>query len=129
MLIKELMLKFAVIDDSSTMRRIIVNTLKGMGHTDIIQGEDGVEGWKVIDANPDVDIILTDWNMPNMNGLELVIKIRSDSRFEKTPIVMVTTEGGKKEVIIAMKAGVNNYIVKPFSAEILKEKLDGLVTA
>ena len=120
-------MKFAVVDDSSTMRRIIVNTLKGMGHTDIVQGEDGLEGWKVIDANPDVDIILTDWNMPNMNGLDLVIKIRSDDRFTKTPIVMVTTEGGKKEVIIAMKAGVNNYIVKPFTPDVLRKKLESVL--
>jgi len=120
-------LKFAVVDDSSTMRRIIVNTLKGMGHTDVVQGEDGVEGWKAIDANPDVDIILTDWNMPNMNGLELVNKIRSDDRFKKTPIVMVTTEGGKKEVIIAMKAGVNNYIVKPFTPDVLRKKLESVL--
>ena len=120
-------MKFAVVDDSSTMRRIIVNTLKGMGHTDVVQGEDGVEGWKAIDANPDVDIILTDWNMPNMNGLELVNKIRSDDRFKKTPIVMVTTEGGKKEVIIAMKAGVNNYIVKPFTPDVLRKKLESVL--
>lgn len=120
-------MKFAVVDDSSTMRRIIVNTLKGMGHTDVIQGEDGVEGWKAIDANPDVDIILTDWNMPNMNGLDLVKKIRSDERFTKTPIVMITAEGGKKEVVIAMKAGINNYIVKPFTPDVLRKKLESVL--
>jgi two-component system chemotaxis response regulator CheY len=73
------------------------------------------------------DIILTDWNMPNMNGLELVKKVRSEGNHQKTPIIMITTEGGKSEVITALKAGVNNYIVKPFSADILKEKLDGVL--
>lgn len=120
-------MKIAVIDDSSTMRRIMINTLNSMGHTDILEATDGIEGWKVINTNPDIDIILTDWNMPNMNGLELVIKVRSDKRFEKTPIVMVTTEGGKKEVIIAMKHGVNNYIVKPFTPDVLRGKLEAVL--
>lgn len=120
-------MKFVVVDDSSTMRRIIVNTLKSMGHTDVVQGEDGVEGWRAINSNPDVDVILTDWNMPNMNGMRLVQKIRADARFEKIPIVMITTEGGKKEVIGAMKAGVNNYIVKPFTPDVLRKKLESVL--
>ncbi len=120
-------MKFVVVDDSSTMRRIIVNTLKSMGHTDVVQGEDGVEGWRAINSNPDVDVILTDWNMPNMNGMRLVQKIRADARFEKIPIVMITTEGGKKEVISAMKAGVNNYIVKPFTPDVLRKKLESVL--
>jgi len=120
-------MKLLVVDDSSTMRRIIVNTLKGMGHEDVLQAEDGAEGYSMADSNPDIDMILTDWNMPNMNGLELVEKLRADSRFAKTPIIMITTEGGKKEVIIAMKAGVNNYIVKPFTPVVLKEKLSAVI--
>ena len=72
-------------------------------------------------------LVLTDWNMPEMNGLELVKKVRADSRFMDLPIIMVTTEGGKAEVITALKAGVNNYIVKPFTPQVLKEKLGAVM--
>ena len=116
-------MKLLVVDDSSTMRRIIKNTLARLGHKDVIEGADGVEGWEALDANPDIDMLITDWNMPEMNGLELVIKVRADARFADLPIIMVTTEGGKAEVITALKAGVNNYIVKPFTPQVLKEKL------
>jgi two-component system chemotaxis response regulator CheY len=105
------------------MRRIIKNTLARLDHKDILEGADGLEGWTALDANPDVEMLITDWNMPEMNGLELVKKVRADSRFTELPIIMVTTEGGKSEVIVALKAGVNNYIVKPFTPQILKEKL------
>jgi len=120
-------LKLLVVDDSSTMRRIIKNTLGRLGHKNILEGADGVEGWTELDANPDVDMLITDWNMPEMNGLELVIKVRADARFKDLPIIMVTTEGGKAEVITALKAGVNNYIVKPFTPQVLKEKLGAVM--
>lgn len=105
------------------MRRIIKNTLARLGHKDILEGGDGVEGWNELTANPDIEMLITDWNMPEMNGLELVKKVRADERFKDLPIIMVTTEGGKAEVITALKAGVNNYIVKPFTPQVLKEKL------
>lgn len=120
-------MKLLVVDDSSTMRRIIKNTLARLGHKDILEGADGVEGWSELDANPDVDMLITDWNMPEMNGLELVKKVRADARFTDLPIIMVTTEGGKAEVITALKAGVNNYIVKPFTPQVLKEKLGAVM--
>ncbi|MBS4068345.1 MAG: response regulator [Sulfurimonas sp.] len=120
-------MKLLVVDDSSTMRRIIKNTLQRLGHKDILEGGDGVEGWNVLNSNPDVDMLITDWNMPEMNGLELVKKVRADSRFIDLPIIMVTTEGGKAEVITALKAGVNNYIVKPFTPQVLKEKLGAVM--
>ena len=120
-------MKLLVVDDSSTMRRIIKNTLARLGYKDILEGADGVEGWDAIDANPDVEMLITDWNMPEMNGLELVKKVRADDRFTDLPIIMVTTEGGKAEVITALKAGVNNYIVKPFTPQVLKEKLGAVM--
>ena len=120
-------MKLLVVDDSSTMRRIIKNTLARLGHKDVIEGADGVEGWSALDQNPDIDMLITDWNMPEMNGLELVKKVRADSRFKDLPIIMVTTEGGKAEVITALKAGVNNYIVKPFTPQVLKEKLGAVM--
>ncbi len=120
-------MKLLVVDDSSTMRRIIKNTLARLGHKDVLEGADGVEGWEALDSNPDVDMLITDWNMPEMNGLELVKKVRADERFTDLPIIMVTTEGGKAEVITALKAGVNNYIVKPFTPQVLKEKLGAVM--
>ena len=120
-------MKLLVVDDSSTMRRIIKNTLARLGYKDILEGEDGVQGWNQMDSNPDIDILITDWNMPEMNGLELVQKVRADDRFTDIPIIMVTTEGGKAEVITALKAGVNNYIVKPFTPQVLKEKLGAVI--
>ncbi|MBN2870730.1 MAG: chemotaxis response regulator CheY [Campylobacterales bacterium] len=116
-------MKLLVVDDSSTMRRIIKNTLSRLGYEDVLEGEDGVQGWTTLNENLDIGMLITDWNMPEMNGLELVKKVRADSRFADLPIIMVTTEGGKAEVITALKAGVNNYIVKPFTPQVLKEKL------
>ncbi|RUM55543.1 MAG: two-component system response regulator [Nautilia sp.] len=120
-------MKILVVDDSSTMRRIIVNTLSRLGYKDVVQAADGVEAWDALQNNPDIGVVITDWNMPNMNGLELVKKIRAQDKYKLMPIIMVTTEGGKKEVIIALKAGVNNYIVKPFTPQVLKEKLEGVL--
>ena len=111
-----------VVDDSSTMRRIIKNTLARLGYNDILEGENGLEGWDQMNANPDVKVLITDWNMPEMNGLDLVKKVRADERFKDIPIIMVTTEGGKAEVITALKAGVNNYIVKPFTPQVPQAK-------
>lgn len=109
-----------VVDDSTTMQRIIKNCLIQIGLTDIKLANDGLEAL-VIYEEEQIDLIITDWNMPNLNGLELVKEIRK--RNQDIPIVMVTTEGGKAEVITALKAGVNNYIVKPFTPMVLKEKL------
>ncbi|MDD4854794.1 MAG: chemotaxis response regulator CheY [Sulfuricurvum sp.] len=120
-------MKLLVVDDSSTMRRIIKNTLSRLGYEDVLEGEDGVQGWAALNENSDIGMLITDWNMPEMNGLELVKKVRSDARFADLPIIMVTTEGGKAEVITALKAGVNNYIVKPFTPQVLKEKLSAVL--
>ncbi len=121
-------MKILIVDDSSTMRRIIGNVVMQLGFKkeDFDEAEDGLKAWKLLCENQ-YDIILTDWNMPNMNGLDLVKKTRSEGNHQQTPIIMITTEGGKGEVITALKAGVNNYIVKPFNADILKEKLDGVL--
>lgn len=121
-------MKILIVDDSSTMRRIIGNVVMQLGFAkdNFDEAEDGLRAWKLL-SEAHYDVILTDWNMPNMNGLELVKKIRSEGTHQKTPIIMITTEGGKNEVITALKSGVNNYIVKPFSAEVLKEKLDGVL--
>ena len=114
-------MKILVVDDSTTMRRIIQNTLKQIGQETIIEAGDGIEGLAQLTNEPDVSLILTDWNMPNMNGLDFLTKVRETNK--TTPIVMITTEAEKANVITAIKAGANNYIVKPFTPETLKEKL------
>lgn len=122
-------MNFLVVDDSSTMRRIVANVIQQIGipPEKIVQASDGVQALRELDDNDMMfDIVLTDWNMPNMTGLELVNKIRTAPEtkyYRKIPIIMITTEGGKNEVITALKSGVNNYIVKPFNAEVLKEKI------
>ena len=120
-------MKLLVVDDSSTMRRIIKNTLQRLGFEDVLEAEHGVEAWQIMERTPDISVLITDWNMPEMNGLDLVRKVRADGRYDSMPIIMVTTEGGKAEVITALKAGVNNYIVKPFTPQVLKEKLEDVL--
>ena len=99
-------MKVLVVDDSSTMRRIIVNTLSRLGYKDTVQGADGVEAWEAMQANPDIGVVITDWNMPNMNGLELVKKIRAEEKYVDIPIIMVTTEGGKRKLLQHLKLGL-----------------------
>ncbi len=117
-------MKLLIVDDSSTMRKIIKNTLQRLGYDDILEAEHGLQAWELLDSIEDIKVLITDWNMPEMNGLDLVKKMRANSRFTDIPIIMVTTEGGKAEVITALKAGANNYIVKPFTPQVLKEKLE-----
>lgn len=118
-------MKVLVLDDSKTMLRIITNTLKKLGYENAVTAKDGAEGLEKYNETQDFDIILTDWNMPNVNGLEFVKAVRKQN--QDIPIVMITTEGGKREVIIALKAGVNNYIVKPFTPQVLKSKLEDIM--
>lgn len=113
-------MKILVIDDSSTMRRIIKNTLKTIGETDVVEAEDGKVGVAKYQEGG-IEMIITDWNMPVMNGLEFVQAIRAGDK--EIPILMVTTNAAKDDVIAALKAGVNNYVVKPMTPEVLKEKI------
>ncbi|BAT71624.1 two-component system, chemotaxis family, response regulator CheY [Thermosulfidibacter takaii ABI70S6] len=120
-------MKILVVDDSSTMRRIIVNTLRKLGYTDVIEAEHGLDALAKLKENPDVNLILTDWNMPEMDGLTFVQTLRRSKTFSKVPIIMITTMGAKEDIVKALKAGVNNYIVKPFTPQILKEKIEQTV--
>ncbi|CAM3321875.1 chemotaxis response regulator CheY [Rhodothermus bifroesti] len=116
-------MKFLVVDDSPTMRRIVCNALREIGYTDVIEAGDGVDALEKLEQET-VDFVITDWNMPNMNGLELTRTIRNHSRLSNLPILMVTTRGMKEDVLAAMQARVNNYIVKPFTPEVLREKIN-----
>jgi len=119
----DLKMRFLVVDDFSTMRRIVKNILKQLGYENIDEAEDGAQAYSKLQNN-DYDFVISDWNMPNMDGLELLKKIRSDQKLKAMPVLMVTAEAEKEKVITAVQAGVSNYIVKPFTAEVLKEKMD-----
>ena len=115
--------KFLVVDDMATMRRIIKSLLTQLGYKNIDEAEDGKEALNKLKSQK-YDFVITDWNMPNMTGLELVQEIRKDPELKHLPVLMVTAEAKKENVIAAIKAGVNNYVVKPFTAETLKEKIE-----
>lgn len=119
-------IKFLVVDDSLTMRRIVINALKTLGYESIVEASDGKEAVMKL-MTEGANFVITDWNMPEMNGLELTRWIRSNPQFENLPILMVTTRGNKDDVIEAMKARVNNYIVKPFTPQGLKEKIEQIL--
>ncbi len=116
-------LKFLVVDDSLTMRRIVLNTLRTIGYEQVLEAADGKDALAKLIAEG-ADFVVTDWNMPEMNGLELAKAIRANPQFEHIPILMVTTRGNKDDVIEAMKVRVNNYIIKPFTPQGLKDKID-----
>jgi two-component system, chemotaxis family, chemotaxis protein CheY len=116
-------MKFLVVDDFSTMRRIVKNILKQLGYENIEEAEDGAQAYSKLKGGS-FEFVVSDWNMPNMDGLELLKKIRSDDQLKHLPVLMVTAEAEKDKVITAIQAGVSNYIVKPFTAEVLKEKMD-----
>ena len=117
-------MKILVVDDSITMRRIIKNTLEELGYTEIFEAGDGADALKMVFGK---DLLITDWNMPNMNGLALVKAIRAHPLIKTMPILMVTTESAKRDVIEAIQSGVNKYVVKPLKAEILKEKIKQVI--
>lgn len=114
-------MRILVVDDSSTMRRIIKNTLGRVGYEDIVEAEHGVDALAKMEG---VELVLTDWNMPIMDGLTLVNSIRSNDAYKNIPIIMVTTEAAKEEIVVAIKTGVNDYIIKPFNQNTLQEKLN-----
>ncbi len=120
-------LKFLAVDDSPTMRRIIVNTLKRIGYTDVVEASNGKEALAKLYSEK-IDFIITDWNMPEMDGLEFVNAIKADDNYKDLPILMITTRGVKEDIIDAMKAGVSSYIVKPFSPQTLKEKIESILS-
>jgi len=115
-------IKVLIVDDFATMRKVVRNLLKQVGYEDIVEAEDGVMALKALKSQK-IDVIVSDWNMPNMTGLELLKAVRADEELAKTPFLMVTAEALQDNVVAAVKAGVNNYIVKPFTAEVLNDKI------
>jgi two-component system, chemotaxis family, chemotaxis protein CheY len=111
-----------IVDDFATMRRIVKNILRQLGFTNIIEADDGKAALYILKKEK-IDLILSDWNMPEMPGIELLKAVRSDDELKDIPFLMVTAEADKENIIEAVKLGVSNYIVKPFTAETMSEKL------
>ena len=114
-----------IIDDMSTMRKIVKKICTEIGFTDITEAADGNQAWEVITNAPSpIGLIISDWNMPNCTGLELLKRIRADHRYKKTPFILVTAEAEKAQVMDALKGGVDQYVVKPFTRDDLVKKLE-----
>jgi len=116
-------MKILVVDDFSTMRRIIKNLLRDLGFTNVSEADDGSTALPML-QNGDFDFVVTDWNMPGMQGIDLLREIRKDDNLKHMPVMMVTAEAKKEQIVAAAQAGVNGYIVKPFTAATLKGKLE-----
>src|SRR5579864_5620902 len=120
-------LKFLVVDDFSTMRRIVKNLLQELGYANIEEADDGATALPMLQAG-DYDFLITDWNMPTMPGLALLKAVRADPKLAKIPVLMVTAEAKREQIVEAAKAGVNGYVIKPFTAQVLAEKLEKILT-
>ncbi len=116
-------IKILVVDDFSTMRRIIKNLLRDLGFTNVDEADDGKTALPILKQGS-VDFLITDWNMPEMTGIDLLKAVRADAALAHIPVLMVTAEAKREQIIAAAQAGVNGYVVKPFTAAVLKEKID-----
>jgi len=116
-------MKFLVVDDFSTMRRIIKNLLNDLGYANVTEADDGQTALPMLQTG-NFDFLVTDWNMPGMTGIDLLRAVRADERLKHMPVLMVTAEAKRDQIIEAAQAGVNGYVVKPFTAQVLKEKIE-----
>jgi len=116
-------MRILTVEDSATMRRIIRNTLKRVGFDDVVEAENGQMALTKL-ATDKIDFVITDWSMPEMNGLDFILEVRRNDSTKHLPVLMITTVAEREDILTALKAGVNNYIVKPFDADTLKAKID-----
>ena len=116
-------MKILIVDDFSTMRRIIKNLLRDLGFTNTVEADDGTTALPILQSGT-IDFLVTDWNMPGMTGIELLRAVRADEKLKTIPVLMVTAEAKRDQIIAAAQAGVNGYVVKPFTAVALKEKIE-----
>ena len=119
-------LKFLVVDDFSTMRRIVKNLLNDLGYANVTEADDGKTALPILQAGG-IDFLVTDWNMPGMPGLELLKHVRADPKLAKMPVLMLTAEAKREQIVEAAQAGVSGYVIKPFTAITLKEKIDKIL--
>jgi two-component system chemotaxis response regulator CheY len=120
--------KFLVVDDYLSMRRMVKSVLKDLGYSNVAEADDGNTALPLL-RNGQFDFLITDWNMPGMPGLDLLKAVRADDRLAKLPVLMVTAEAKREQIVEAVQAGVNGYIIKPFTAEVLKGKLAKILNA
>ena len=116
-------MKVLIAEDSNTMRGIVREMMRRLGYDDVVEGADGQEAWERLNEQP-FDLLLTDWNMPQMSGLELLQKVRGTSDMASLPVVMLTTRNNKEDIFSAVKVGINNYVTKPCKPTQLKDKID-----
>ncbi len=116
-------MKILVVDDFSTMRRIVKNLLKDLGFTNTVEADDGKTALPILQAGG-IDFLVTDWNMPGMTGIDLLKAVRADPNLVNLPVLMVTAEAKRDQIVMAAQAGVNGYVIKPFTAATLKEKIE-----
>lgn len=116
-------MKILIVDDFSTMRRIIKNLLRDLGFTNTSEADDGLTALPMLQSGA-FDFLVTDWNMPGMTGIDLLRQVRADERLKSLPVLMVTAEAKREQIIEAAQVGVNGYVVKPFTAQALKEKIE-----
>lgn len=116
-------MKILIVDDFSTMRRIIKNLLRDLGFTNTLEADDGTSALPML-QNGSFDFLITDWNMPGMSGIDLLSYVRADDRIKHLPVLMVTAEAKREQIIKAAQAGVNGYVIKPFTAQVLKGKIE-----
>ena len=121
-------MKFLVVDDYSTMRRIVKNLLHDLGYANVAEADDGKTALPLL-QNGSFDFLITDWNMPGMPGLDLLKAVRSDDKLKKLPVLMLTAEAKREQIVEAAQAGVSGYVIKPFTAVTLKEKIDKILGA
>jgi len=124
----DLGMKVLIVDDFATMRRILKNIMKQIGFSDITEADNGKNALKALKSDK-IDLVLCDWNMPEMAGIEVLNSVRADSDLKDTPFIMVTAEAQKENILEAVKAGVSSYIVKPFTADTVEEKLQKVFAA
>ncbi|MEN9827309.1 MAG: hypothetical protein RI953_3054 [Pseudomonadota bacterium] len=117
-------LKILVVDDFPTMRKIVRQVLRQLGYHDVQEAEDGEVALRILRQKPDIQFVISDWNMPNVTGIELLKSVRADPALKSLPFLMVTAEADKENIVEAVKSGVSSYIVKPFNAATLKEKIE-----
>ncbi|MGH8143346.1 MAG: chemotaxis response regulator CheY [Steroidobacteraceae bacterium] len=120
-------MNFLVVDDFSTMRRIVKNLLHELGYANVTEADDGSTALPLLKGG-NFDFLITDWNMPGMAGLELLKQVRADARLAKLPVLMLTAEAKREQIVEAAQAGVNGYVIKPFTATTLKEKIDKILS-
>lgn len=123
----DLKTRILVVDDMLTMRKLVIKICKEIGFTDFTEAGDGAKAWEALTtANPPIQLIISDWNMPNCTGLEFLKRVRADATFKNLPFMLVTAETEQMQILEAVKAGVSNYVVKPFTPGILRGKMEAI---